>query len=140
MALCLFCLQVIDGLSLYTDASNSTLALVLCGNLKDTVGELKQRELLEHVICAEWLERNCVSIDPCDQTSSNENSYFGNRLPALAGVWLSGNISALRLPSDAASLAAAEAGHQAKTQSSPSAPTIRLRAARGPLLTAFWTA
>jgi hypothetical protein len=113
VALCIVCLQVIDGLSLYADASNSTLALVLCGNLKDAVAELKQRDLQEHVIGAEWLERDCVSIDPCAQTSSNENPYFGSRLPALSGVWLSGNSSALRLPSDAASVVAAEAGLKA---------------------------
>ena len=33
----------------------------------------------------------------CEQKSSNEDPYFANRLPALAGVWLSGNSSALRL-------------------------------------------
>lgn len=83
---------------MYTDVSNSTFPLVLCGNLQDAVLALKHREVLEHEIGADWLEVNCVSIDPCTQKSSNEDSIFAMQLPALAGVLLSGNSSALRLP------------------------------------------
>jgi hypothetical protein len=55
------------------------------------------------------LERDCVSIDPCFQESSHEDHY-GNRLPSLAGVWLSGNSSDLPLPLGADRLSDAEAG------------------------------
>ena len=113
LALYLFYLLAAEGLPLHAGPSNATLALVLCGNLQDAVAALRQRELSEHAIGADWLEGNCVSIDPCLQTSSNEDPYFGNRLPALAGVWLSGNSSALRLPRDTASASDAEAGVRA---------------------------
>ena len=113
LALYLFYLLVAEGLPLYADRSNATLALVICGNLQDAIAALKQREVLEHEIGADWLEGNCVSIDPCFQTSSNEDPYFGNRLPALAGVWLSGNSSALRLPRSSAAALDAEAGSRA---------------------------
>ena len=103
---------------LYTDGSNKTLALVLCGNLHDAVLALKQREVLEHAIGADWLEENCVSIDPCAQRSSNEDPIFGLPLPALAGVWISGNSSALRLPRAAAAILAAEAGLRAENSRS----------------------
>ena len=73
---------------LYTDVSNKTLALVLCANLHDAVLALKQREVLEHAIGAQWLEENCVSIDPSTQRSSNEDPIFGMPLPVLAGVCL----------------------------------------------------
>ena len=99
---------------LYTDVSNKTLALVLCANLHDAVLALKQREVLEHAIGAQWLEENCVSIDPCTQRSSNEDPIFGMPLPVLAGVWLSGNSSALRLPRAVAAVLAAEAGVRAE--------------------------
>jgi hypothetical protein len=103
---------------LYTDASNATRALVLCGNLHDAVLALKQREVLEHAIGADWLEENCVSIDPCTQRSSNEDPIFGLPLPALAGVWIFGNSSALRLPRAAAAILAAEAGLRAENSRS----------------------
>lgn len=114
LAHCLFSyLLVVEGLPLYADSSNATLALVLCGNLADATASLKEREVLEHEIGAEWLEANCVSIDPCVQTSSNEDPYSGARLPVPAGAWLSGNSSALRLPRSAAAALAAEAGLRA---------------------------
>ena len=87
---------------MYTDVSNSTFPLVLCGNLQDALTALKEREVIDHEIGAGWLEINCVSIDPCTQKSSNEDAIFGMPLPALAGVLLSGNSSALRLPRSAA--------------------------------------
>jgi len=99
---------------MYTDLSNSTFPLVLCGSLHDAVLALKEREVLEHVIGADWLELNCVSIDPCTQKSSNEDSIFAMPLVALAGVLLSGNSSALRLPLSAAGILAAEHGHRAE--------------------------
>ncbi len=62
----------------------------------------------------EWLERDCVSIDPCEQKSSNEDPYFGLRLPSLAGVWLSGNSSALRLTLGYDRVTGAQAGVRAE--------------------------
>jgi hypothetical protein len=103
---------------LYTDGSNKTLALVLCGNLRDAVLALKEREILEHVIGAEWLESNCVSIDPCAQRSSNEDPVFALPLPAAAGVWLSANSSALQLPRARAAILDAEAGLRAENSRS----------------------
>ena len=88
-------MRAAHALPLYTNASNKANALVLCGNLHDAVLELKQRELVEHAIGVDWLEKNCVSIDPCAQRSSNEDPIFGLPLPAAAGVWLSANSSAL---------------------------------------------
>ena len=116
--LCVLLLGTAACLPVYTTPSNATLALVLCRGLDAAVAELRQRELDEHAIGAEWLERDCVGIDPCAQTSSNEDPYFGTRLPALAGVWLSGNSSALRLPLGAARLADAEAGVRAENHGS----------------------
>ena len=62
---------------MYTDVSNSTFPLVLCGNLQDALTALKEREVIDHEIGAGWLEINCVSIDPCTQKSSNEDAIFG---------------------------------------------------------------
>jgi hypothetical protein len=84
-------------LQLYASASNVTCVLVVCHCLDNAVSELRQRELDDHAIGVEWLERDCVSIDQCEQKSSNKEPYFDIRLPALDGVWLSGNSSALRL-------------------------------------------
>jgi len=89
--------ELAGALPLYASVSNATYGLVVCRGLDAAVTELKQRELDEHAIGVEWLERDCVSIDPCAQTSSNADAYFGTPLPAAAGVWLSGNSSALRL-------------------------------------------
>ena len=117
-ALCVLFLGTAASLPVYTTPSNATLALVLCRGLDAAVSELRQRELDEHALGAAWLERDCVSVDPCEQTSSNENPYFGSRLPALAGVWLSGNSSALRLPLGAERVADAEAGVRAENHGS----------------------
>jgi len=68
-----------------------------------------------HSAPSDWLERDCVSIDPCFQESSNEDHYA---LPAPAGVWLSGNSSALLLPLVAELLSDAEAGVRAENYGS----------------------
>jgi hypothetical protein len=115
---CLLLLSTAACLPVHTTSSNATLALVLCRGLDAAVMELQQRNLYEHVIGAAWLERDCVSIDPCAQSSSNENPYFGTPLPALAGVWLSGNSSALLLPLSAQRLSDAEAGVRAENHGS----------------------
>ena len=104
-------------LPVYSTTANATFALVLCRGLDAAVTELHQRELDEHAIGADWLERDCVSIDPCFQKSSNEDQY-GNRLPAPVGVWLSGNSSALLLPLGADHLSNAEAGVRAENHGS----------------------
>ena len=106
-------------LPVYSTTANATFALVLCRGLDAAVTELHQRELDEHAIGADWLERDCVSIDPCFQKSSNEDQY-GNRLPAPVGVWLSGNSSALLLPLGADRLSNAEAGVTLSTFLRPS--------------------
>ena len=115
---CVLLLGTAACLPLHTTSSNATLALVLCRGLDAAVRELRQHELDEHALGAAWLERDCVSIDPCAQSSSNENPYFGTPLPALAGVWLSGNSSALLLPLSAQRLSDAEAGVRAENHGS----------------------
>lgn len=101
----------------YTDASNSTFALVLCSGLKEAVWELRHREIDEHRIGVDWLEENCVSIDPCAGTSSNTDAV-GLSLSAPPGVWLAGNSSALVLPRSHAAIVAAEAGVRAENYGS----------------------
>ena len=81
-------IELAGALPMYASVSNDTYGLVVCRGLDAAVSELRQRELDEHAIGVEWLERDCVSIDPCEQKSSNEDPYFGLRLPSLAGVWL----------------------------------------------------
>lgn len=110
--------ELARALPLYASASNATYGLVLCRGLDAAVAELKLRELDEHGIGAAWLERDCVSIDPCEQTSSNEDPYFGLRLPALAGAWLSGNSSALRLALGYDRVTGAQAGVRAENYGS----------------------
>ena len=80
-ALCVLFLGTAASLPVYTTPSNATLALVLCRGLDAAVSELRQRELDEHALGAAWLERDCVSVDPCEQTSSNENPYFRTVVP-----------------------------------------------------------
>ena len=110
--------QVRALLCLFVEPLPNAVWLVVCRGLDAAVTELRQRELSEHAIGVEWLERDCVSIDPCEQKSSNEDPYFGNRLPALAGVWLSGNSSALRLGLTAGRVQDAEAGVRAENYGS----------------------
>lgn len=105
------------SLPVYTTPSNSTFALVLCRGLDAAVAELRLRELHEHALGAAWLERDCVSIDPCEETSSNEDA-LGMRLPAPAGAWLSGNSSALRLSLSTDRILDAEAGVRAENHGS----------------------
>lgn len=109
--------QPARGLPVYTTPANSTLALVLCRGLDAAVAELRVRELDEHALGAAWLERDCVSIDPCEETSGNADAA-GARLPAPAGAWLSGNSSALRLALSAARMLDAEAGVRAENHGS----------------------
>jgi hypothetical protein len=106
------------AMPMYTDGSNKTLALVLCGNLHDAMLAIKQREILEHGIGTDWLENNCVNNFPCAQRSSNEDPIFGLPLSALAGVWLSSNSSVLQLPRAAAAVLEAEAGQHAENSRS----------------------
>jgi len=114
---CVLLLSAAACLPVHTTSSNATLALVLCRGLDAAVRELRERELAEHVLGAAWLERDCVSIDPCFQESSNADHY-GNLLPAPAGVWLSGNSSALLLPLGAERRSDAEAGVRAENHGS----------------------
>lgn len=102
---------------LHADESNSTFALVLCSGLQQAMWELKHRDILEHSIGVEWLEQNCVSIDPCAETSSNTD-VMGAQLPAPRGSWLSGNSSALLLPQSLEGIAAAAAGVRAENHGS----------------------
>lgn len=116
---CVLVLSVlrVHAAPLYADELNSTFALVLCSGLQQAVSELRQRDILEHSIGAQWLEHNCVSIDPCAETSSNADA-LGAALPAPRGSWLSGNSSALLLPRATSGLAAAAAGVRAENHGS----------------------
>jgi hypothetical protein len=99
-------LQVLQALPLYSDVANSSYALVLCSGLDRAIAELRAHELSEHVIGADWLEQDCVTIDVCKQVSSNHDRV-------LAGVWNDINSTALRLPSAARRRSDAEAGLRA---------------------------
>ena len=112
---CVLLLSAASCLPVHTTSSNATQALVLCRSLDAAVRELSECELDEHVLGAAWLERDCVSIDPCFQESSNEDHY-GNLLPALAGMWLSGN--SIALPIGVERLSDAEAGVRAESHGS----------------------
>ena len=101
---------VADARPLYTNKTNNTFALVLCGNLNQAISALKQKEIIDHIIGAVWLEQNCVSIDPCAETSSNIDFETGLPLKTSKGVWLSGNSSALQLPHAEGAILAAKEG------------------------------
>ena len=106
-------LQVAAATSLYADVANSSYALVLCSGLDRAIAELRAHELSEHVIGADWLEQECVSIDVCKQLSSNRDPVFSQLMPAMAGVWLNVNSSALSLQGSAQRRADAEVGVRA---------------------------
>ena len=103
-------LQVLQALPQFSDVTNSSYALVLCGALDKAIGELRTHELSQHVVGAEWLEQDCVSIDVCKQLSSNRDPVFSQLMPAMAGVWLNVNSSALQFAGSAKRRADAESG------------------------------
>jgi len=103
-------LQAASAMDLYANADNSSYALVLCGSLDQSMAELRRRELTEHAVGAAWLEQDCVSIDVCQQVSSNRDPVSGQLMPALAGTWLNVNSSALQFQHGARRRADAEAG------------------------------
>jgi hypothetical protein len=76
------------ALPLYADASHGSLALVLCTGLDTAVSNLRQQPLSAHAVGAEWLEADCVAINPCEQTGAG-----GARAPRRE--WLHANASAL---------------------------------------------
>lgn len=111
-------LQVLQALPQFSDATNSSYALVLCGALDKAIGELRTHELAEHVIGADWLEQECVSIDVCKQLSSNRDPVFSQLMPAMAGVWLYVNSTALQLAGAGKRKADADAGVVAYNEAS----------------------
>jgi hypothetical protein len=55
------------ALPLYADASHKSLSLVLCTGLDRAVSNLRHQLLSAHAVGAEWLEEDCVAIDPCQE-------------------------------------------------------------------------
>ena len=106
----LLMLQVASVMDLYTITDNSSYALVLCSGLDAAVSALRQRELTEHVVCADWLEQDCVGINVCKELSTNRDPVFSQLMPAMAGVWLNINSSSLSLQGSAQRREEAEAG------------------------------
>ena len=49
---------VADARPLYTNETNKTFAIVLCGNLNHAISVLKQQEIMDHIIGADSLEQN----------------------------------------------------------------------------------
>lgn len=88
------------ALPLYADAAQSSLALVLCTDLDRAVASLRQQPLATHEVGAEWLEGDCVALDPCAQTGAG-----GLRAPRRE--WLHANSSALATRASAAGAALA---------------------------------
>ena len=90
------------ALPLYADASETSLALVLCTDLDRAVASLRQQLLPAHEVGADWLEEDCVAVDPCKETGAG-----GAR--AARREWLHANTSALATAGsvDASSVAAA---------------------------------
>jgi len=123
LAACL--IQVLQALPLYSDAANSSYALVLCAGLDNAISELRGRELSEHQIGALWLEQDCVGIDVCKQQSTNRDPVFSQLMPAMAGVWLNVNSTALRLAGATKRSADAEAGLLQTTWARWSGPGYR---------------
>jgi hypothetical protein len=76
------------ALPLYADASQTSLSLVLCTDLDRAVSSLRHQLLPAHEVGADWLEEDCVAIDPCKETGAG-----GARAPRRE--WLHANTSAL---------------------------------------------
>jgi len=75
-----------EALPLY--ASQQSLSLVLCTDLDSAVSSLREQPLSAHEVGADWLEQDCVAIDPCRETGAGG-------APTLRGTWLHANMSAL---------------------------------------------
>jgi len=94
------------ALPLYADASQTALSLVLCTDLDRAVSSLRQQLLPAHEVGADWLEEDCVAIDPCKETGAG-----GAR--AARREWLHANTSALATSGSATGALAAVAGGRA---------------------------
>ena len=68
-----------EALPLY--ASQKSLSLVLCTDLDSAVSSLREQPLSAHEVGADWLEQDCVAIDPCRETGAGGS-------PTLRGTWL----------------------------------------------------
>jgi hypothetical protein len=92
------------ALPLYADQAQKSLALVLCTDLDRAVSSLRAQPLSAHEVGADWLEQDCVAIDPCAATGAGGAS-------APRGTWLHANMSALATAefSNASSMAASGA-------------------------------
>lgn len=100
------CCQRGNALPLYTDVSQKSLSLVLCTDLDRAVSSLRQQLLTAHEVGADWLEEDCVAIDPCRETGAG-----GARAPRRE--WLHANSSALATSSSLNATSTAVAGARA---------------------------
>ena len=80
-----------EALPLY--ASQKLMSLVLCTDLDSAVSSLREQPLSAHEVGADWLEQDCVAIDPCRETGAGGS-------PTLRGTWLHANISAIATSHD----------------------------------------
>jgi hypothetical protein len=80
-----------EALPLY--ASQKLMSLVLCTDLDRAVSSLREQPLSAHEVGADWLEQDCVAIDPCRETGAGGS-------PTLRGTWLHANISAIATSHD----------------------------------------
>ena len=71
-----------EALPLY--ASQKLMSLVLCTDLDRAVSSLREQPLSAHEVGADWLEQDCVAIDPCRETGAGGS-------PTLRGTWLHGS-------------------------------------------------
>jgi hypothetical protein len=109
-------LQAASGDESVCERGQLELRACIVSGLDAAVFELRQREMTEHEVGAAWLEQQCVSVDVCKQVSSNRDPVFSQPMPAMAGVWLNVNSSALSLQGSAQKRAEAEAGVRAYNQ------------------------
>lgn len=107
-AFCLFLsnVTIVVGMPLYADQADSTYALVLCSGLDIAINSLKSIKLSDQQIGMNSLEANCVSINPCLQTSNN-------MLPVPIDTWMHGNNSALLLTNSLSQINTALNGQKA---------------------------
>ena len=94
------------SLPLYSNTNPKTYSFVVCTDLDNAVTALREAPLNQHTIGADWLETNCVTIDPCLHTNA-----LGESVPM--DTWLHGNSSKLTLTNSLVNVEAAESGTEA---------------------------
>ena len=96
------------SLPLYSNTHPKTYSFVVCTDLDNAVTALREASLNQHTVGADWLETNCITIDPCQHTNS-----FGESVPK--DTWLHGNTSKLTLTNSLVNVVAAESGTEAES-------------------------